>query len=419
MPIISCFLCYFFDNKKYSWNGFVKNYIEIEWILFLIVFAMKISLELKSVIEILDIASRFVSKNSTLPILQNIYLKASIDTLLVRATDMEKYIEIEQPCNVQIEWAITVNAKTFMDIMKTIDTDVVEFTVDQKSNIMTIKTTKDTFEINWIPASEYVALPEVPQDNSLTLDTSIFVKWLDKVEYAVWEKSFSPVLTWVVMKSKMEDGQPKIIFVWTDSFRLSEFKTLNTHSDDFCLIIPKVAIWDIWQVVKYAVDKEVPDMIVKYSENLVAFELVIDWVKVVATSLLVQGNFPEYEREEVMPTQFTGKIMLDKKDCENAIKKIAILTRDINNFIQIETQGTKVLISSWKTDKWAWTTEIPAIIDWEAVSFAVNGRYITDFIRAMASDTLVFNVVNGQKPLVLMDKDDDTNRYVVRPLTNI
>jgi hypothetical protein len=35
-----------------------------------------------------------------------------------------------------------------MDIMKTIDTDVVEFTVDQKSNIMTIKTTKDTFEIN-------------------------------------------------------------------------------------------------------------------------------------------------------------------------------------------------------------------------------------------------------------------------------
>jgi DNA polymerase III sliding clamp (beta) subunit (PCNA family) len=64
---------------------------------------MKISLELKSVIEILDIASRFVSKNSTLPILQNIYLKASIDTLLIRATDMEKYIEIEQPCNVQIE----------------------------------------------------------------------------------------------------------------------------------------------------------------------------------------------------------------------------------------------------------------------------------------------------------------------------
>jgi len=380
---------------------------------------MKISLELKDVIWIFDIASRFVSKNSTLPILQNIYLKASIDTLLIRATDMEKYIEIEQPCTVQMEWAITVNAKTFMDIMKSIESEIVEFSVDQKSNIMTIKTAKDTFEINWIPASEYVALPEVPQDNSLSMDTSIFVKWLDKVEYAVWEKSFSPILTWVVMKSKQEEWQPKIIFVWTDSFRLSEFKTLNTHSDDFSMIVPKLSIWDIWQVVKYAVENEVPDMIVKYSENLVAFELTIGSTKLIATSLLIQWNFPDYEREEVMPTQFSWKIMLDKKDCEKAIKKIAILTRDINNFIQIETQWTKVLISSGKTDKWAGTTEIPAIIDGEPVTFAVNGRYITDFISGMASDTLVFNVVNWQKPLVLMDKDDSTNRYVVRPLTNV
>jgi hypothetical protein len=35
----------------------------------------------------------------------------------------------------------------------------------------------------------------------------------------------------------------------------------------------------------------------------------------------------------------------------------------------------------------------------------------------MASDTLVFNIVSSQKPLVIMDKDDTTNRYVVRPLT--
>jgi hypothetical protein len=35
-----------------------------------------------------------------------------------------------------------------MDIMKSIESETVEFSVDQKSNIMTIKTAKDTFEIN-------------------------------------------------------------------------------------------------------------------------------------------------------------------------------------------------------------------------------------------------------------------------------
>ncbi len=378
---------------------------------------MKISLELPKVLGLLDIASRFVSKNSTLPILQNIYLKASIDSLLIRATDMEKYIEIELPCAVQLEGSITVNAKMFLDILKTIESKTVEFSVNQQTSIMTIKTTKDTFDINGISASEYVALPEVPQENSFMLDTTIFSKGTEKVEYAITEKSFSPILTGMLMKSKTEWDQHKIIFVGTDSFRLSEYKTLNTNTNDFSLVIPKVAITDVKYLVNYAIDKEVPEMLIKYSDNLVAFELNVEGVKIVATSLLIQGNFPEYEREEVMPTQFVTKIMLDKKDCENAIKKIWILTRDTNNFIQIETQGTKVILSSGKTDKGAGITELPAIIDGEALTFGINGRYVTDFIRMMSSDTLIFNLVNGQKPLVLMDKDDDANRYVVRPLT--
>ena len=378
---------------------------------------MKISLELPKVLGLLDIASRFVSKNSTLPILQNIYLKASIDSLLIRATDMEKYIEIELPCAVQLEGSITVNAKMFLDILKTIESKTVEFSVNQQTSIMTIKTTKDTFDINGISASEYVALPEVPQENSFMLDTTIFSKGTEKVEYAITEKSFSPILTGMLMKSKTEWDQHKIIFVGTDSCRLSEYKTLNTNTNDFSLVIPKVAITDVKYLVNYAIDKEVPEMLIKYSDNLVAFELNVEGVKIVATSLLIQGNFPEYEREEVMPTQFVTKIMLDKKDCENAIKKIWILTRDTNNFIQIETQGTKVILSSGKTDKGAGITELPAIIDGEALTFGINGRYVTDFIRMMSSDTLIFNLVNGQKPLVLMDKDDDANRYVVRPLT--
>ena len=49
---------------------------------------MKITLDIARLNDIIDISSRFVSKNSTLPILQNIYLKASMDnTLIVRATD--------------------------------------------------------------------------------------------------------------------------------------------------------------------------------------------------------------------------------------------------------------------------------------------------------------------------------------------
>lgn len=283
---------------------------------------MKITLQQQKVLTMLDIASRFVSKNSTLPILQNIYLKASIDALLIRATDMEKYVEIEIPCEVQLEGAITINAKTFLDILKTIDSETVEFLVDQKTTIMTIKTPKDTFEINGIPATEYVALPEVPQENSFILDTLAFAKGIDHVEYAVTEKSFSPVLTGVLIKTGKAEASEKLIFVGTDSFRLSEYRIHQATGSDFSLIIPKGLINDMRAIVSFAIAKEVPDMKVNYSENLIAFSFQIEDIKIIATSLLIQGNFPEYEREEVLPTQFVTKVMLDKNDCDKAIKKI-------------------------------------------------------------------------------------------------
>lgn len=379
---------------------------------------MKIALHQKNIITMLDIASRFVSKNSTLPILQNIYLKASIDSLVIRATDMEKYVEIEIPCEVQLEGTITVNAKTFLDILKTIDTETLELSVDQKSNIMTIRTPKDTFEINGISASEYVALPEAPQEHSFIMDTLTFAKGMDHVEYAVTDKSFSPVLTGVLMKTGKDAAKEDLIFVGTDSFRLSEYRVHQQMNSEFSLILPKGLVGDLRTIVAFALNKEIPDMKINYSENLIAFAFVIDDIKVVATSLLIQGNFPDYEREEVLPTQFNTKIQLDKSECDKAIKKIGILTRDINNFIQIQTSESKVIISSGKTDKGAGTTEIPAIVDGEPLTFAVNGRYIADFIKSMESDTLIFNLINSQKPLVLMDKDNDANRYVVRPLMN-
>ncbi len=380
---------------------------------------MKITIEVAKLNNIIDISSRFVAKNATLPILQNIYLKASIDSLIIRATDMEKYVEIESPCDIKVEWAITINAKTFADIIKTIEDKEVEISVDPQTNMMSIKSWKDNFEINGISASEYVALPDVPQENTITLDTQSLSGGIEKVEYSVTEKNFSPVLTGILMKSKEESWQKKLVFVWTDSFRLTEYKTnWAIKWDDFSLIVPKVSIIDIKRISDYAKDNDCENVEVKYSDNLVAFQFEVEDMKILATSLLIQGNFPDYEREEVMPKTFNTTLTMNKDECEKAIKKIWILTRDINNFIQIEIEEWIAIVSSGKTDKWTWKTNIPVLMEWDAVTFGINGRYITDFIKTMDSEEIVFNIVDNQKPMILQNKNNTDYNCVVRPLIN-
>ncbi len=375
---------------------------------------MKITIETAKLLEIIDLGLRFVSKNATLPILQNFYFKASIDTLIVRATDMEKYIEIEMPCKVTMEGAVTVNARTFSDIIKSIEEKELEISVDQKTQVMNIISAKDNFDINGISASEYVALPEVPNENTISVENQLFADGVAKVEYSVTEKNFSPVLTWVLLKAK-EDN---LIFVGTDSFRLAEYKAPGIKEADFALIVPKITMTDIQKLSEFAIANETDSMTVNYSENLIAFQVQIKDMKILATSLLIQGNFPEYDREEIMPRNFNTKILVDKNLCEKAIRKIGILTRDINNYIQIETNTDSIIISSGKTDKGAGTTTIPAIIEGDKVNFGINGKYITDFIKIIKGDELVFNAIDNQKPLILMDKDDSSYKYVVRPLIN-
>jgi DNA polymerase-3 subunit beta len=221
-----------------------------------------------------------------------------------------------------------------------------------------------------------------------------------------------------LMKTKKEESWRKIVFVGTDSFRIAEYKIPSIIETDFSLIIPKIAINDVKSIAKYAADKETSEIKIKFSDNLIAFEYEIENIKIVATSLLIQGNFPDYEREEIMPTSFNTTLLVDKNLCEKAIKKIWILTKDINNFIQIESQNDGAIISSGKTDKGAGKTKINAIIDGESITLAVNGRYITDFIKEMESDELIFNIVNHQKPLIITDKGNERYKYVVRPLIN-
>jgi DNA polymerase-3 subunit beta len=123
---------------------------------------------------------------------------------------------------------LTVNAKTFGDILRTIDEEHVTIVIEESKDQLTVQTASDEFKIKGIPASEYVAVPEVQSDQPVTLTAEKFSTGIGKVEYAVTEKNFSPVLTGVLMRTKDYDGKKKLVFVGTDSFRLAEYKIDST-----------------------------------------------------------------------------------------------------------------------------------------------------------------------------------------------
>jgi DNA polymerase III sliding clamp (beta) subunit (PCNA family) len=66
---------------------------------------------------------------------------------------------------------------------------------------------------------------------------------------------------------------------------------------------------------------------------------------------LIQGSFPEYDNENIIPTSAQTKVQVDKNNLEKAIRKISIITRDINNYIMLQCTADGVHVQSGETDK--------------------------------------------------------------------
>jgi DNA polymerase III sliding clamp (beta) subunit (PCNA family) len=64
---------------------------------------MQITINTTQCNNALDLVTRFVSKHATLPILENVYISASIDSLTLKGTDMEKHIQLSIAAQVNQE----------------------------------------------------------------------------------------------------------------------------------------------------------------------------------------------------------------------------------------------------------------------------------------------------------------------------
>lgn len=379
---------------------------------------MKVSIWLLQLQNIVDLVSRFVSKHSTLPVLENIYIKWTQWKLIFRASDMEKFIELEIPARIESEWVVTVNARTFSDIIKSMEDETIIISLDSDSDILHLTWEGDEFSIKWISADEYVAVPEVSDSESIEIDANDFSLWISKVEYAINERNFLPTITWILLKIVSEEDSNKLVFVWADSLRLAEYK-LNYVWEyaSLSIIIPKVNIWEIKKVTDYFIAKWWEKLYLTFNNNLVSFKYSVSDIIIRTTSMLIQWSFPDYNNEKIIPKDFNTVVKIDKEKLEKNIRKISTLTRDINYFINISINWNVMEMNSWETDKWQGRSVLNIVTEWnDSITLWINWKYLLDFIKSVEAVQLTMSIVDEKKPLKFRSSEEDNYTYVITPL---
>ncbi|MFA7284659.1 MAG: DNA polymerase III subunit beta [Candidatus Absconditabacterales bacterium] len=378
---------------------------------------MQITLQTAVLKNVLDLASRYVAKNSTLPVLQHVYMKTNVDTILFRATDMEKYIDIEVPATVDTQGALSVDARMLTEYIRSLDDENVTLIMDMTKNTLTLKTASDTIKIKGLNGSEYVGIPELNAP-AHTVSALGLLKGLNKVDFAVQEKTFVPVLQGVLVKSKEYDGLKKLVFAGSDSLRLADYKiSYDGNLDDLQVIVPKNNIAELKRGLERYLSLGGVDCQLMMSNNLIGLEMKTTGLYMKVVSLLISGNFPEYENENVMPSKFETSVIVNKNDIEKAIRKVNILTRDTNYFVIFDiADGKMVCDTGTQMDMGEAQSTLAADITGPGQKIALNGKHILDIIRVVESDKLQINLIANDKPVIIKDLDDPGFTYVCKPI---
>ena len=177
---------------------------------------MKFSILKQDLLPYLTSASRSVGIRSTLPVLDNILISAKENSLKISATNLEIGVIKNVSAQVLEEGALTVPAKTLLEIVSALDPGSVNF--ESQGDNLTIFSEHFKGSINGISSSEFPAIP-LSDDKGISFPKST-IQMCSQILFAAAIDEGRPVLTGIL--TNISGG--KIDFVATDGFRLAHRK---------------------------------------------------------------------------------------------------------------------------------------------------------------------------------------------------
>ncbi|MBI4975432.1 DNA polymerase III subunit beta [Candidatus Peregrinibacteria bacterium] len=299
---------------------------------------MKLFCSQKDLDDALNIVNKAISPNNTLPVLNNVLIKAEGKKLYFFATNLEIAISCSINADVRGEGAITVPAKLITNYVSLLTDEKVELSLSEGMSLSINSSTSHT-KIKCINADEFPLIPKIEKGDEFSIKSKDLYEGISETVFAASLNSSRPILSGVFVSSF--DGGIKLVA--TDSYRLAE-KSINLKGKTSCDVSSIVPARTMMELSKIISKLDNDDVKIHISKNQILFKVGdIDFI-----SRLIEGKFPDYER--IIPKENKTKFEVSTEDLALVLKRVSLFARENNNSIKLSvTNDGKLTISSEET----------------------------------------------------------------------
>lgn len=360
---------------------------------------MKLVASKENILEGLQKIQSGISSRNTLPILNNVLLRAKDGAVQLTATDLEVSVQTTFEAKVAREGATTLPARRLFSIIKELPASDIELTVDDKDTA-TIKAGSSVFKIIGISDEEFPPIPQFEGQRTFTLDQGLFRKMLAATYYSSSNEESRYVLNGVLLSFKDD----KLTVVATDGRRMALFEQEvefpEASSGDF--IIPNKTIVEL--VKTLGAEGPVKIMI---GDNQAAFA----YGNLLIITKLIDGTFPNFR--QVIPSQCEERVGLEREQLLNAVRRVS-LVNDKTSSVTLAFEKDNLTISTSSAEVGEASESMAIKYRGKAMGIAFNPDFMMDCLRNLTTDEVALEFSDELSPGVM--KCDAPFLYVLMPM---
>ncbi len=363
---------------------------------------MRLTCLQKDLFSALNITNKAVDANNTLPVLNNVLLKAEAKKLYFTTTNLEIAITYWIETEVKNEGEVTIPSKLFTNYISYLKDEKVNITAEEGDIV--IKTEDSTSKIKGIPSAEFPPIPTVEKEGGITTKSKDLKEAIQQVVFAAALNTTRPVLAGVYFF--VEKDQLKMVA--TDSYRLAEKTiTVTKAAGDIKCIIPAKTIVELGYILDTLKEEEV-DVVV--SKNQVLFSV----GAVQLTSRLIEGQFPNYE--QIIPKSTKTKVHFDIEEIALILKRINIFAKENNNKIILKTTKEGATITTETTQYGEGEITLKTKTEGEDNEIALNSQFVLDILNNIGGKEVILEIGEKITPIIVKPKEKSDYTHIIMPL---
>jgi len=363
---------------------------------------MKFVVNREALLRPLQQVTGVVERRQTLPILSNVLLQVSTDTLAITGTDLE----VELVSRIALEDAtvgeVTVPARKLMDICRELpDKAVIE--MEMINQRLSIRSGRFKSTLSTLPASDFPSVDKSASELSLSIDSKSLKGLIDKTSFAMAQQDVRYFLNGMLL----EIGGGVMRTVATDGHRLAmSYMDIETSNDSNQVIVPRKGVLELQRLLG-----EVSGDV---SLNVGSNHLCIESTEYLMTTKLVDGRFPDYDR--VIPKNGDKVVLADRVELRQALNRTAILSNEKFRGIRVNLASGVLQLSANNPEQEEAEESVNVEYEGDALEVGFNVVYLQDVLGVLQSEKVRITLHDGNSSALLEEPEAEDSIYVVMPM---